>query len=66
MFRGSSLLKSRDRKELDGCVNNALFTGEPAMPDHQLTPEEREVMSQLHYSGTGQIKDLVRQRLLGD
>jgi len=47
------LLESGHRRELDSCVNNALFNGEPAMSYHQLTLEEREVISQMHYSGAG-------------
>jgi len=47
------LLESGHRRELDSCVNNALFNGEPAMSYHQLTLEEREVISQMHYSGSG-------------
>jgi len=46
-------MESGHLRELDSCMNNALFTGEPAM-SYQFTPEEREVISQLRCSGTGQ------------
>jgi hypothetical protein len=34
--QGSSLLKNEHRRELDSCVNNALFTGRNLWPDETL------------------------------
>ena len=35
------------------------------MPDHQVTIEQREVIFQLHDSGTGPTKQLVRNKATG-
>jgi hypothetical protein len=54
-FQVGLLLESGHRRELDSCANNALFNGEPALSYHQLTLEEREVISQMHYIMQGRI-----------
>ena len=51
VFRGGCCWKAGTAGSWIVDATSRLSNGEPAMPCHQLTVEEREVISQMHYSG---------------